>query len=86
MTTQEPSKNEKIVNFINVKRTIFLYERCVLAAFSSYMYIEKRRWYEKFVRKMLMKLTQPQTELKMFMKKRRLNQRFSTRPVFYRNL
>jgi len=45
------------VNFINVKRTNFSYERCVLAAFSSYMYIEKRHSYKKFVRKMLMKLT-----------------------------
>ncbi len=46
-----------VVNFINVKGTNFSYERCVLAAFSSYMYIEKRRSYEIFVRKMLMKLT-----------------------------
>ncbi len=30
-----------LVNFINVKRTNFLYERHVLAAFSSYMYVEK---------------------------------------------
>jgi hypothetical protein len=45
------------VNFINVKRTNFLYEHHVLAAFSTYMYIEKQRSYEKFIRKMLMKLT-----------------------------
>jgi len=45
------------VNFINVKRTNFLYECRVLAAFSSYMYVEKRHLYEKLVRKMLMKLT-----------------------------
>jgi len=30
-----------IVNFINIKRTYFSYERPVLAAFSSYMYVEK---------------------------------------------
>jgi hypothetical protein len=46
-----------VVNFINVKRTIFLYERRILAAFSSYIYVEKRRSYKKFVRKMLIKLT-----------------------------
>jgi len=46
-----------VVNFITVKRTIFSYEHCVLAAFSSYMYVEKWCSYEKFVRKMLMKLT-----------------------------
>jgi len=45
------------VNFINVLRTNFLYKRCISAAFSSYMYIEKRRSYEKCIRKMLMKLT-----------------------------
>jgi len=45
------------VNFINVKRTNFSYERHVLAAFSTYMFVEKRRSYEKCVRKMLMKLT-----------------------------
>jgi len=45
------------VNFINVKRTNFFYERRVSAAFSSYMYVEKRRLYEKFVRLTLMKLT-----------------------------
>jgi len=45
------------VNFIKVKRTSFSYECIVLAAFSSYMYVEKWRSYEKFVRKMLMKLT-----------------------------
>jgi len=39
-----------VVNFINVKRTNFLYKCRVLAAFSSYMYVEKRRSYEKFVR------------------------------------
>ncbi len=46
-----------VVNFINVKRTNFSYEHCVLAAFSSYMYIEKRRSYKKCVRVTLMKLT-----------------------------
>jgi hypothetical protein len=46
-----------VVNFINVKRTNFSYERRISAAFSSYTYVEKRRSYEKFVRKMLMKLT-----------------------------
>jgi hypothetical protein len=46
-----------LVNFINVKRTNFLYERHISAAFSSYMYVEKRCSYEKFVHKMLMKLT-----------------------------
>ncbi len=46
-----------VVIFINVKSTNFLYKRCVLAAFSSYMYVKKRRSYEKFVRKILMKLT-----------------------------
>jgi hypothetical protein len=45
------------VNFINVKRTKNSYERCILAAFSSYMYVEKRRSYEIFVRIILMKLT-----------------------------
>jgi len=45
------------VNFINVKRTNFLYEHHILAAFSSYMYIEKQGSFEKFVHKMLMKLT-----------------------------
>jgi len=49
--------NKPVVNFINVKCTNFLYERRVSAAFSSYMYEEKWRSYEKFVRKMLMKLT-----------------------------
>jgi len=46
-----------VVNFIIVKRTNFSYERHISAAFSSYDYIEKLRSYEKFVRKMLMKLT-----------------------------
>jgi len=44
------------VNFINVKRTNFSYECRISAAFSSYMYTEKRRSYKKFVCKMLMKL------------------------------
>jgi len=44
------------VNFINVKRTKNSYERCISAAFSSYMYVEKRRSYEIFVRITLMKL------------------------------
>jgi hypothetical protein len=48
---------QPVVNFINVKHTNFLYERRILAAFSSYMYVEKPRLYKKFVRKMLMKLT-----------------------------
>jgi hypothetical protein len=45
------------VNFINIKRTNFSYKCHVLEAFSSYMYVEKRHLYEKFVCKMLMKLT-----------------------------
>jgi len=45
-----------VVNFINTKRTNFSYERHVLAAFSSYMYVEKWHSYETFVCK-LMKLT-----------------------------
>ncbi len=51
------TKSQPGVNFINIKRTNFSYKRRVLAAFSSYMYIEKWRSYEKFVRKMMMKLT-----------------------------
>ncbi len=43
------------LNFINIKRTNFSYKCCVLAAFSSYMYVEKQRSYKKFVSKMLMK-------------------------------
>ncbi len=50
------TKLATVVNFINVKCTKKLYEHHVLAAFSSYMYVEKRRSYEKFERKMLMKL------------------------------
>jgi len=49
-----------VVNFINVKRTNFLYECC----FSSFNYVHvtrkklpKWRSYEKFVRRMLTKLT-----------------------------
>ena len=38
------------VNFINVKRTNFSYKRSVSAAFSSYMYVEKRHLHKKFVR------------------------------------
>jgi hypothetical protein len=34
-----------------------LYKHRVSAAFSCYMYVEKQRLYEKFVHKMLMKLT-----------------------------
>jgi len=45
------------VNFINVKCTKNSYERRISAAFSSYMYVEKRRSYEIFVRITLMKLT-----------------------------
>jgi len=51
-------KLTQVANFINVKRTNFSYKCRVLAAFSCYMYVEKRRSYKKFVRKMLMKLTQ----------------------------
>jgi hypothetical protein len=36
---------------------IFSYKRRVLAAFSRYKYVEKLRSYQKFVRKMFMKLT-----------------------------
>jgi len=57
LVSTQLTKIPPVVNLITVKRTIFLYERCVLAAFSSYMYVEKRRSYEKCVRKMLMKLT-----------------------------
>ncbi len=46
-----------VVNFINVKRTYFSYEHCVLAALTSHMYVGKRHSYKKFVCKMLMKLT-----------------------------
>ncbi len=49
-------KSIPVVNFINVKRTNFLYEHGILAAFSSYMYVEKRLSYKKFVRKMFVKL------------------------------
>jgi len=45
------------VNFINVKWANFSYEHCILAAFFSYMYVEKRCSYEKFARLTLMKLT-----------------------------
>jgi len=45
------------LNFINVLRTNFSYECQISAAFSSYMYVEKQRSYEKFVRLTLMKLT-----------------------------
>ncbi len=42
------------VNFINVLRTNFLYER----RFSSYVLALSKNLYEKFVRKTLMKLTE----------------------------
>jgi len=52
------------VNFINILHTNFSYKRCFGSFFSSYMYftctwrkLPKWRSYEKFVRKMLMKLT-----------------------------
>jgi len=45
------------VNFINVKHANFLYERRFGSFFSSYLYVEKRHLYEKFVRLTLMKLT-----------------------------
>jgi len=57
------SKNRKTkdcytgVNFINILRERFSYKHHLLAAFYSYMYVEKRRLYEKFVRIMLKKLT-----------------------------
>ncbi len=41
------------VNFINIKRAIFLYKRC----FSSYVLTLSKNSYEKFVRKTLVKLT-----------------------------
>jgi len=59
----EEAASEKLVklspsvNLINVKRANFSYKCCILAAFSSYIYIKKRCLYEKFVHKMLMKLT-----------------------------
>ncbi len=52
------------VNFINVKRTKNSYERRISAAFSSYMYVEKRRSYKIFVRITLMKLTTGRSETK----------------------
>ncbi len=55
--SKSKENNFAVVNFINVKRTNFSYERRVSAAFSSYTYVEKRRSYGKFVLKMLMKLT-----------------------------
>jgi len=45
------------VNFINNLRTNFSYETSFRQLFSRYMYVKKQRSYEKFVRKMLMKLT-----------------------------
>ncbi len=45
------------VNFINILCTRFSYERHVLTAFYSYMYVEKQYLHEKFVHIMLMKLT-----------------------------
>jgi len=45
------------VNFINIKRTNFLSETLFRQLFSSYMYVKKRRSYEKFVHLTLMKLT-----------------------------
>jgi hypothetical protein len=41
------------VNFINVIRTNFSYKHC----FSSYVLVLSKKLYEKFVRRMLMKLT-----------------------------
>jgi len=49
--------NRAGVNFINILRARFSYEHHVSAAFYSYMYVEKRRSYKKFVRIMLKKLT-----------------------------
>jgi len=43
------------VNFINVLRTIFFVRMSFRQLFSSYMYVEKRRLYEKFVHLTLMK-------------------------------
>jgi len=45
------------VNFINIKSTNFSYKCRVVATFSSYMHVEKRCSYKKFVCKMLMRLT-----------------------------
>ncbi len=47
------SESQPALNFINVKRTIFLYER----RFSSYILALSKNLYKKFVRKTLMKLT-----------------------------
>jgi len=59
-------ENRTGVNFINILRTNFLYER----RFSSFFYIHvtreklpKQRLYEKFVCKMLMKLTTGNLEM-----------------------
>jgi len=54
-TLNHGSNMNTVVNFINVKRTNFLYKRRISAAFSSCMYVEKQHSYKKFVRKMLMK-------------------------------
>jgi len=57
------------VNFINIIRTNFSYETLFQQLFSSYMYVKKRHSYEKFVRKMLMKLTTRRRHHKSFIKK-----------------
>jgi len=46
-----------VINFINVKRTIFLYERRFFMHMSLEKSCRKDVSYEKFVRLMLMKLT-----------------------------
>jgi len=51
-------KKRSGVNFINVFRANFKVQASFQQLFSSYMYVEKQRLYEKFVRKMLMKLTE----------------------------
>jgi len=58
MTPRKVAKNlivklTPVVNFINIKRANFLYEFIYIAKTK----LEKGRSYEKFVRKMLMKLT-----------------------------
>jgi len=45
------------INFINIKCMNFSFKRCISAAFSSYMYVEKRCSYEKCRCFTLMKLT-----------------------------
>jgi len=49
-TKLSPSEKMPAVNFINNLRTNFSYETSFRLLFSRYMYVKKRRSYEKFVR------------------------------------